>query len=350
MRYPFAYAVSLGIAFCVVLGHYLGGAGHFVLPFLGFVFLPFADKLAGHSRWPSAQALERIGPARERAYEAAIVAAALATPAMLGWALWTIATEPMTTWERAGLIVSTGMFTGYVGIVVAHDLMHRATLPHRLLAWLLMTIVLYPHFCIEHIQGHHPRVATPEDPATARRGESFYAFVPRSILGGLSSALRIEWKPVLLAYTLAAAAIVAIHHWLGAAALMLFLVQAMIAIVLLEGINYLEHYGLQRQKRESGRYEAVGVGHSWDTSYYLTNINIFNLGRHTDHHAHARRPYYRLRHVEKAPQLPFGYATMFMIALVPPLWFRLMDRRLDAWIAQSGTAPAAFTQRSTSGL
>lgn len=338
MRYPSAYFVSLGIALCMILGHLAGGPGHFALPILGFLFLPVADRIAGISRWPSAAALDRITPARERLYDLATIAAAGATLGILGWALWTIAHEPMAWWEKAGLMVSTGMFTGYVGIVVAHDLMHRADRPHRLLAWILMSAVAYPHFCIEHVDGHHPRVATPEDPATARRGESFYAFVPRSILGGLLSALRLDWKPVALAYLLVAAAIVAIGHWLGRDALVLFAVQAAIAVLLLEGINYLEHYGLVRQKRASGHYEAVGPGHSWDCSYFLTNINIFNLGRHTDHHAHARRPYYRLRHVEETPHLPYGYATMFLIALVPPLWFRVMDRRLDDWMQRKTPA------------
>lgn len=338
MRYPFAYFASLGIAAAVLIGHWLGGVGHFALPFLGFLFMPVADRLAGQSRWPSPQALERLTPERERIYEAAILSAALSTPLLLGWALWTVAHESMARWELWALAVSVGIYTGYVGIVVAHDLMHRAGRAHRLLAWLLMTIVLYPHFCVEHVFGHHPRVATPDDPATARRGESFYAFVPRSVFGGLLSALRIDWKPVVFANALGIAGAIAVQRWLGTDALILFLVQAAVAIILLEGINYLEHYGLVRTRRPSGHYEAVGPGHSWDTSYFLTNINIFNLGRHTDHHAHARRPYYRLRHVEDTPQLPFGYATMFLIALVPPLWFRLMDRRLDDWLQRKTPA------------
>ena len=334
MRYPFAYAVSLAIAICVLAGHYLGGAGHLTLPFLGFVFLPIADARAGLSRWPSPAALDRITPATERRYEIAVFTATFTTIFMLGWALWTAATEDLATWEYGALIATTGMFTGYVGITVAHELMHRTTQPHRFLAWFLMSQVLYPHFCVEHVYGHHPNVATPRDAATARKGESFFHFVPRSIWGGLVSSIRFKPRPILFAFALIVAAAFAIAHWLGERALILFLAQGGIAIVLLEGINYLEHYGLARTQRASGRFEPVGVGHSWDTSHYLTNINIFNLGRHTDHHAHSRRAYYRLRHYEETPQLPYGYATMFLIALIPPLWFRIMDRRLEAWQAQ----------------
>lgn len=335
MRNPIAYAVSIAIALSVILGHEAGGAGHFVLPFLGFVFMPVADRWAGQSRWPSPTALKNISPIKEKAYDAALIAAAYATLAMLAWGLWTAGTEKLAWWEFMGLVVSIGMFTGYVGIVVAHELIHRPTRAQRALGWVLMSAAIYPHFCVEHIHGHHPRFATPEDHATARRGESLYAFIPRSIFQGLISSLKFKAVPVLIAYALVATAVALIYLWLGADALTLALIQGLIAVILLEGINYLEHYGLLRAKRPSGHYEPAGPGHSWDTSYYLTNINIFNLGRHTDHHSNARRPFYRLRHIEEAPQLPFGYAAMFLIALLPPLWFRIMDRRLDAWNAQS---------------
>lgn len=331
MRNPIAYAISIAIALSAILGHYAGGPGDFVLPFLGFVFMPLAERWAGYSRWPSENALRNIGPAKERAYEAALLAAAFTTLFMLAWGLWVAATESLAWWRFAGLALTIGMFTGYVGIVVAHELMHRSTRLHRALAWMLMSAAIYPHFCIEHVHGHHPRFATPDDHATARRGESLYRFLPRTIFGGLASALRIRPAPVLIAYALLAAFLVAVHRWLGPEALKLMVAQAAIAILLLEGINYLEHYGLVRARRASGHYEPAGPGHSWDTSYLMTNLNIFNLGRHTDHHSHARRPYYRLRHLEESPQLPYGYATMFLISLLPPLWFRIMDRRLDAW-------------------
>lgn len=331
MRNPIAYTVSFAIALVVLLGHYAGGVGHFALPLLGFAFMPVADRWAGLSHWPSENALKNISPIKEKTFEAALMGAAFVTLAMLAWGLWVVATEALTWWEFTGLALSIGMFTGYVGIVVAHEMIHRASLAHRAMAWVLMSAVIYAHFCVEHIMGHHPRFATPEDHATARRGESLYAFVPRSIIRGFASALRFKPVPVLLAYALIAGVIAMIDRWLGAQAVTLMVAQAAIAVILLEGINYLEHYGLLRAKRASGRYEPAGPGHSWDTSYYLTNTNIFNLGRHTDHHSHARRPYYRLRHIHDAPQLPYGYATMFLIALLPPLWFRIMDRRLDDW-------------------
>jgi alkane 1-monooxygenase len=340
MRNPLSYFAAVAVAACLILGGFAGGVGFYVMPISGFLILPFADHIKGVSRWPTESALTAITPARERAYSAAPVAAFAATFIVLGWGLWA-STWPLQTWERVGLILSVGMFTGFIGIVTAHELMHRASALHRAMAWMLMSAALYPHFCVEHIMRHHVHMATPEDHATARRGQSLYAFLPGTVLLGLLSAIRFKPAKVLGTYAVLLALLVAIHRWLGADALILALLQALFAILLLEGINYLEHYGLLRARRPDGRYEAPGPGHSWDTSNYLTNTNIFNLGRHTDHHSNARRPYYRLRHIDAAPQLPFGYAAMFMIALVPPLWFRIMDRRLDEWHSSSGRGRAA---------
>lgn len=347
MRNPLAYFVSVAIALCLVLGSLSGGAGYFVLPFLGFVFMPVADRWAGQSRWPSENALRTISPARERAYDAALVTAFTATLGVLAWGLWVASAWTLEAWEMAGLAISVGMFTGYVGIVVAHELIHRPSVAHRAMGWVLMSAALYPHFCVEHILGHHPRFATPDDHATARRGEALYVFIPRSIIRGLFSGLRFRPVSVLAAYAVLIGILFAIHRWLGVHALMLMLIQALVAVILLEGINYLEHYGLLRERRPNGQYEPPGPGHSWDTSFYLTNTNIFNLGRHSDHHSHSRRPYYRLRHNDEAPQLPFGYATMFLIALVPPLWFRIMDRRLDEWHARKQARNLTGTSQRT---
>ena len=336
MRHPIGYFLSIPIALLLLLGTRIGGVGYWIIPILSFLCTPFLERWLGTSRWPSANALKNITPGRERGYEAAPVIAGLVTLAVLARVLWLASTRSLTGWEFAGLTISTGIMTGYVGIVVAHELMHREDRPRRLLAWVLMSAAIYPHFCVEHVLGHHPRFATPADPATARRGENFYFFVPRSIVGGLISAIKLRPVPVLVAYVLIVLVLAGISAGLGPVAFKLALLQGAIAIVLLEGINYLEHYGLQRKQLANGRYEAPGPAHSWDTSVLVTNLNIFNLGRHSDHHSFSRRPYYRLRHNAEAPQLPHGYATMFLMALVPPLWFATMDRRLDEWAAQHG--------------
>jgi len=342
LRYPLNYTGSLFIALLIVIGHYVGGPGHFVMPLLGFLLLPYADARVGLSQWPSPSALERIGPRQVRGYERAVVIAAFVDIALVLWALWVVAHHAMPWWQLLGLTVSVGLFSGYIGIVVAHEMMHRTDVLHRLLGWALMSLALYPHFCIEHVYGHHARVATLDDPATARRGESFYRFLPRSILTGMASAWRIEGErlvrakssinQLLIAYGLIAFGLAAVWFALGPHALGFFVAQAAIAVLLLEGINYLEHYGLLRALRDNGRPVPVGPEHSWNSSHFLTNINLFNLGRHPEHHMQGNRAFYRLRHFEEAPQLPHGYATMFLIALVPPWWFRIMDQKLDDYL------------------
>lgn len=334
MRYPLAYFTAVWIALILVAGAYARGIGFYAVPALAFLLVPIVDRWIGLSRWPSEMALKNITPGKERGYDAALVAASFATLAVLGWALLVPARWSLSTLEFVGLALSVGIMSGYVGIVAAHELIHRPSAFHRWLGWILMSAALYPHFCVEHILGHHPRFATPDDHATARRGEMLYVFVPRSVFRGLFSAIAFRPVQVLSVYTLLIVMLVAIQVFLGWDALWLMLGQAAVAIVLLEGVNYMEHYGLLRKRLPNGQYEAPGPAHSWDTSSIVTNLNTFNLGRHSMHHSFARRPYYRLQQNDEAPQLPYGYATMFLIALVPPLWFGIMDRRLDAWHAR----------------
>jgi alkane 1-monooxygenase len=233
--------------------------------------------------------------------------------------------------------------------------MHRRRPLDRALAEVLMTSVSYAHFCVEHVHGHHRHVATRRDPATSRRGETVFAFVVRSITGGALSAWRLEGERAARANVpawtlrdrrvrvplLTVLAYGVVGWAFGAAGAALFLAQGLVAVVLLEMVNYLEHYGLTRRELEPGRYERVGPEHSWNSSHLVSNAYLFNLGRHSDHHALASRPYEMLRHrgEDEAPQLPSGYAAMLMVALVPPLWFRVMDPRVAAWSSRRAGAP-----------
>lgn len=333
MRYPFAYVTSVWMTLLMVLGAFAGGVGFYALPILAFVVVPFADRRVGVSRWPSREALGKITPEKERGYDLALLTGAMTPLVSVAFGLAVSAYWDLTTFEFAGLVFSVGIMSGYVGIVAAHELIHRSSAVHRVLAWILMSAALYSHFCVEHILGHHPRFATPDDHATARRGEMLYIFVPRSVVRGLFSAIRFRPVQVVGVYALLGVLLAGIYSALGWDALLFMLLQSAVAIVLLEGVNYMEHYGLLRAKLANGQYEQPGPGHSWDTSSLMTNLNTFNLGRHTMHHSFARRPYYRLQQIDAAPQLPYGYATMFLISLVPPLWFSIMDRRLDDWHA-----------------
>jgi alkane 1-monooxygenase len=285
------------------------------------------------------------GPLRQWRFDAPLLSWVPVQIAIQLWALSRVAGGHLVGWEAWLAMISVGLLTGGLGITVAHELMHRRSSWERALAEVLMTTVTYPHFCVEHVHGHHRNVATPLDPASSRLGESVYAYLPRTIVGGLRSAWRIEterahrravaWTSLrrrmtryALGLTAAYTLVAALFGWVGVA---FFVGQSLVAIVLLEVINYVEHYGLHRRELEPGRYERVQPWHSWNASHRVTNWLLMNLQRHSDHHFLANRPYHQLRHYDDVPQLPAGYATMVLLALVPPLWHRVMDRRALAW-------------------
>lgn len=248
--------------------------------------------------------------------------------------------------ETIGLALSLGVVNGSGGIVVAHELMHRHGRLHRALAEGLMTSVTYAHFCVEHVLGHHRHVATRRDPATSRLGENVFAFVARSIVGGAVSAWRLESERVQRAGVtwslrdrrlrmplLTLAVYASVWVFFGSRGVLVFSAQSFVAVALLEVVNYIEHYGLTRREIAPGQHERVGPEHSWNSSHIVSNTYLFNLARHSDHHFLASRPYEMLRRWDEAeaPQLPRGYSTMLMVALLPPLWFRMMDPRVTAW-------------------
>lgn len=262
---------------------------------------------------------------------------------VLAAALTLLATRDYAAWELVGIALSLGTLTGGIGIPAAHELVHARDPRWRALGLVLLAPVLYMHFRIEHVYGHHSRVATREDPASARSGEGLWTFIGRSVAGQLNSAWRIEERlrraggkrprrmNRVLVYIGLELALLAAVAMLGWTVLAVFLGQAVAGIVFLEATNYIEHYGLERRRLANGRYEPVSIEHSWNSPSYFTNSLAFNLGLHSDHHAHPQRAFPALRHQPAAPQLPAGYLTMISIAAVPPLWRRIMDPRLGAF-------------------
>jgi alkane 1-monooxygenase len=267
-----------------------------------------------------------------------------------------IAMEPQAhaggLWALVALGIGVGAVTGSQGITFAHELGHSRSRFDRALAWVLMASVSYAHFMVEHYRGHHPRAATFDDPASARRGESLWRFLPRTLAGSWRSAWRLErrqldtfgrsWlrSPLAWATLAQAAAGIALTAVFGVGALVFWCVQSAYAIYLLETINYVEHYGLQR-RTTSGRSEPFGVQHAWNADHWLTNCLLVNLQRHSDHHMHAWKPYTELEALP-GPQLPTGYAGCLFVAAVPRWWFALMHPRLAALDGRDGAAsPAA---------
>jgi alkane 1-monooxygenase len=264
--------------------------------------------------------------------------------ALVGGA-WLLASGGLSLVEQVGLALTLGCVNG-IGINTAHELGHKRASLERWLSKIALAPTGYGHFFIEHNRGHHVRVATPEDPASSRLGESFYAFWPRTVRGSFRSAWELEgerlartghgpWtlrNDVLNAWLMTAVLFGALALAFGPVVLPFLVLQAVFGFTLLEVVNYLEHYGLLRQKRDdgSGRYERTRPEHSWNSDNVSSNVLLYHLQRHSDHHAHPMRRFQALRHFDEAPELPSGYATMIVLAAIPPLWRRVMDPRVLA--------------------
>jgi alkane 1-monooxygenase len=244
---------------------------------------------------------------------------------------------------KLGVVVSLGAVSG-IAINTAHELGHKREELERWLSKIALAPSMYGHFYVEHNRGHHVRVATPEDPASARLGESFWAFWPRTVAGSLRSAWHLEskrlrlrgrrvlsWRnEILTSWAMTVVLFGALTAVFGWWALALLVVQGVLGFTLLEVVNYLEHYGLVRQRNAAGRYEKVDERHSWNSNRLATNMFLYELQRHSDHHANPTRRYQVLRHFDTSPQLPAGYARMIVLAVVPAVWRRVMDHRVVA--------------------
>jgi alkane 1-monooxygenase len=310
-----------------------------------YIVIPLLDLLLGEDTGnPPESAL--AGLEGEAWYRALVVLYVPLQFAVTICGAWIAATHELSVLGWAGLVLSVGGING-VAINTAHELGHKTAAWERWLARITLAPVAYGHFYVEHNRGHHARVATPADPASARLGESYWAFLPRTVLGSLRSAWQLEalrlhaqgrpavnWRNQnLQAWAMTLVLYAALCAGLGLQVLPFLLVQALYGISMLEVVNYIEHYGLLRATGPDGRPGRCTPQHSWNSSHVVSNLFLYHLQRHSDHHAHPARRYQALRHFAESPQLPAGYAAMLLLAYVPPLWFAVMDRRVLAHYA-----------------
>lgn len=246
--------------------------------------------------------------------------------AVSGWAAARIALGGVPVLDALGLTLSCGVTTGVFGFVAAHEMIHSRSERERALGLIFLASVFYMHFRIAHLHGHHRRAATFKDPASARLGESLYAFLLRSISGQFRDAWRFEERRSgrnrMIGYLAIEGLFLAIVAGLSWKALGFVLAVAVMAVILLEGFNYVAHYGLSRREGE-----PLGPQHSWNSKRRMNNASLLNMGRHSDHHRNMARSYERLEPVAQAAELPSGYASALLTAVVPPLWRRVMDPR-----------------------
>lgn len=308
-----------------------------------YVIVPLADLLFGNDE---NNPPEDIVPQLEQDnyYRYLVWATIPAYFIALGVVAWTIGTQPLSWWAIVAAALALGNFSGSA-ITLGHELGHKKTAIDRLLARIVLAVPAYGHFPIEHNRGHHTQVATPEDPASSRMGETIYRFALREMPGALQRGWRLEkerlaraGKPtfsidneVLQSWGLTLVLNVVLIAAFGWVTLPFLAIHHLAAWWGLTSANYIEHYGLLRRKLPNGRYEPCQPKHSWNSNHIVSNLLSFHLERHSDHHANPTRSYQSLRHFDDAPALPGGYSTMFLMAYVPPVWFRVMNPKVLAW-------------------
>ena len=254
--------------------------------------------------------------------------------------------EPISTIDKIGRILSMGLICGGFGINIAHELGHRNTKYEQFFSKVLLLPSLYMHFFIEHNRGHHKRVSTVEDPSSARFGENIFSFWFRAVSFGYLSAWNLEnsrlkrngnniisLKNEMLLYQLIQIIFLfSIYYVFGFELMLYFICCSVFGFLLLETVNYIEHYGLQRNKNDRGKYERVQPFHSWNSNHPIGRIMLFELSRHSDHHFNASRKYQILKNHKNTPEMPTGYPGMMILSLIPPLWFYVMNHRVKKFI------------------
>lgn len=313
-----------------------------------FGVIPILDAIVGRDPANPDEAEQVPEMERQDYYQVLSLATVPLLLGMLAWSGWVFIHHEDWNWVgRLGWLLSVGTVMGAIGITVSHELIHKDPKIEQNAGGLLLAAVCYAGFKVEHVRGHHVHVSTPEDASSSRYGQSLYAFLPHAYKHNFLNAWQLEaerlkrkglpalhWRNELIWWYAISAAFTAAFGlafgWLG---VLFFLGQSAMAFTLLEIVNYVEHYGLHRRKLENGRYERTSPAHSWNSNFLLTNLFLFHLQRHSDHHAYAKRRYQVLRHFDDSPQLPNGYAGMIVLALIPPLWRAVMDPRVRAYYA-----------------
>ncbi|MCB0461999.1 MAG: alkane 1-monooxygenase [Flavobacteriaceae bacterium] len=337
----YKYLSALTVPLSLVIGLYFKGYWLFLTPIFLFVFIPILELILDeeNSNYSESEVSKR---AINTFFDWLLYLNLPIVYALMIWSFFEVANHPFETYEFVGLVLSLGMVLGGNGINVAHELGHRQASKERFIGKALLLPSLYMHFYIEHNFGHHLHAATKEDPATARYKQNVYSFWLTSIIRQYFSAWKIQ-KRLLENYKLSFFSFKNDMFWylvlqslylilvflvFGKVVLLFAILSAITGVLLLETVNYIEHYGLLRKKKESGRYERVKEIHSWNSNHVIGRIMLYELTRHSDHHFKSSKKYQILECHEESPQLPFGYPTSMVLALLPPLWFSIMNKRV----------------------
>lgn len=336
------YLTALSVPLSVFLSIYLKGYYSFTAFIFLFGVIPFIELFFSGTE-KNLSKIEQAIIKEDPLYDVLLYIMVPIQYGLLGYYLYTIGTADLMLLETIGITLAFGFSCGVLGINVAHELGHRSTKFEQTLSKLLLLTTLYMHFFIEHNRGHHKHVSTDDDPASSRVGEWVYTFWFRSTIGGWLSAWKLEFerldkknqsrftlKNEMLVYQLIQLAFASVIFFvLGWQTTLYFIITSIIGFLLLETVNYIEHYGLRR-KKEGEFYQRTLPAHSWNSNHPIGRLVLFELSRHSDHHYIANRKFQVLRNFEESPQMPTGYPGMLLVALVPPLWFWIMHRKIDS--------------------
>ncbi|MBK6363183.1 MAG: alkane 1-monooxygenase [Saprospiraceae bacterium] len=338
------YFLAYLIPFSCFIGIYEGGYYTFLTVFLTFVLIPLLELFT--PQWTDNFSKEKqINRNTLIFFDILLGLNVVFVYGILYYFLTSLSHGDLLWFELVGITVGTGIVLGSNGINVAHELGHKKGIVPQILAKILLWPTLYSHFTTEHNYGHHARVGTPEDPATSRYNESVYFFWFRSICHGFLSAWHIRkaesknykklkgilYHPFFEFVLLPLLYLCIIWYYYGLFIVCIGFVVSLISILLLETINYIEHYGLLRQKAKTGRYLPVESFHSWNSNHEIGRVVLYELTRHSDHHYKAFKKYQNLDHHDKSPQLPYGYPTSILLALFPLVWFKIMNPLVNQW-------------------
>ena len=335
------YLAAFTIPLVVCIGVYFKGLFVFLTPVYAFILLPILELIFPIDNY-NLSASEAEHKLKKKLFDWLLY---LNFPIVFGIIIYTLIDISSTTYwlyEIVGLILSVGILLAVNGINVGHELGHRLASKERFIGKMLLLPSFYMHFYIEHNFGHHLHAATPEDPATAKYNQSVYSFWFTSSIRQYINAWKIQKKLLrnygqhffslkndMLWYVVFQISYLLIVYFIfGYLGVLFALLSGIVGFVMLETVNYIEHYGLLRLKTKSGRYERVKEIHSWNSNHIIGRIVLYELTRHSDHHYKSSKKYQILECHKESPQMPYGYPTSIVLALCPPLWFKIMNKRV----------------------
>lgn len=337
MKYLLAYTIPLA----AFLGIYYQGIASYAGVIFAFGFIPILETLlpVNTENYSEEEVKSRLA---NKVYDFLLYLNIPIVYGLLFFSIFRVLNNNLEMYEIVGTILSLGVVLGANGINVAHELGHRKTRWERILGKILLIPSHYTHFFVEHNLGHHLHVSTPDDPSTAKYNQNLYAFWYQTITGTYKKAWQIQmklnqvnevsffsiyndmfWFSIIQFVYLGI-----IAYFFGTLGFIIALFGGIVGFLLLETINYIEHYGLRRNKLASGRYERVSEKHSWNSNHIMGRIILYELTRHSDHHYKASKKYQILEYHDVSPQMPFGYPTSMVMSLFPPLWFAIMNKRV----------------------